>query len=510
MYSLKSVSYRYPEQTTQALSEINLFFEEGEFVILAGPNGGGKSTLLRALMGVIPSHVGGAMKGEILFRNKSVGRMRVSELAGSVGIVFQDPETQITNLTVGEEVAFGPENLCWDCATIQKLTTEALVLMELTGFEQRSVLSLSGGQKQRLSLAALLAMKPEVLILDEPMAHLDVWGLVSLVGAIEEAKKHCKLIVLATHFLDPFLHLATRLIVMDHGMVQADIAASEIPNYIESFENWGIQVPQILEMKKRGAIAPIQSPQNRGTQGDLISVKDIHYRYAHDEKDVLTGVSIDFGWNERIALAGRNGSGKSTLARLLVGLRKPTRGRIVSCGRGVLTLQYPTLGFITASVQEEIVFGSRLGTHEVASLLDRFDLSRYAGKSPFQLSAGEQRRLAIASALAQEPDLLVLDEPTAGVDLRNTQIILSEIKSFAGSVLHITHDPRVVANTERAVVMERGGVVFDGMQSEMEKTIVQRLGYDRISAVAKLAIDQGLWRGIPLVPDQLSDEEESS
>lgn len=204
MFQVKNFSFSYPNSYKKSLDDINLNLNKGEVVLIVGPNGGGKTSLLKSLMGIIPSMTGGNSEGKVEFLKKPVSSYSVSKLAGEVGFALQDPENQITNLTVWEEAIFGPANLKWTPDKIIKESTNALVTMDLKDIQEKPVLSLSAGQLQRLSIASLISMHPSVLILDEPVSNLDPHGVFSVTKALESIKKTADLIIISTHLIDPF------------------------------------------------------------------------------------------------------------------------------------------------------------------------------------------------------------------------------------------------------------------------------------------------------------------
>jgi energy-coupling factor transporter ATP-binding protein EcfA2 len=529
MIHIKGLSFTYPESVNPALHDISLELHEGEVVLLAGPNGGGKSTLLKAILGIVPQVTGGTISGHVMIGEKSVRQLRTSELAGKIGIVLQDPESQVSNLTVGDEVRFGPANLCWPKVEVYKQAAQALHKLGIAELEPVSVLALSGGQLQRLSLAALLAMKPEVLILDEPVTNLDPLGVDMVITALRAIKSQVKLMIISSHWLDPFLDLATRLIVFEHGRVALDDTPVRLASQPELLGEFGVQVPQVFLLRQKLAksglalpadqtlptsfneweICPTEFSASTHVQS-IVDIENVSYRYPklRGGSQPLSDIDLTLFQGEHVALVGHNGTGKSTLARLIASLLKPTTGRIIrhDLNRIGLMLQKPTLGFLEPTVRQELAFGLPKNAEtkaRVEKYLHLFELSPYADQLPFHLSGGEQRRLSLATAMIAQPELLILDEPTAGLDSLQVGTFLQLLKSFVGTVVHITHDTRIVgAEVDRAIVLGGGQVAFAGHPALMTDELLKALGYDLVNTTIEFCMGH-LKQGFPMLPSQL-------
>jgi energy-coupling factor transporter ATP-binding protein EcfA2 len=518
---IKGFSFFYPDSSVPALRDLDLEFHDQEVVLLAGPNGSGKSTLIKSILGIAPRFTGGKATGEILYEGKPVSSFQVIHLAGRIGVVLQDPESQISNSTVWDEVTFGPANLCLPVEEILAQSERSLSAMGIDHLRECSVLALSGGQLQRLSLACLLAMQPKVIILDEPVAHLDPWGVASVVEALKIAQTKVGLIIISSHWLDPFIELASRVVIISEGHIALDFPARDLYQYFARLDNLRVEIPQVCRIYRTLSQQGLRIPASlslpnlgpsvgikpiKGLQAQLgkklLQVSHVAYQYPSGEKP-LSDVSMPLHASSNTVLVGHNGVGKSTLARLLAGLTKPTDGVIESViSRPALMLQKPTLGFLGNTVTEEIAFGLRLSQHQVEEWLDRFSLLELREQSPFKISGGEQKRLALAAALVQRPDLLILDEPTVGLDAYQAQVLLKILGDSHSSILCITHDPRVVANVERVVALGGGRVIFDGPAYGLNAGLINYLGFQHVSATARLAMES-IDQGIPMIPEQL-------
>ncbi|HSX39145.1 MAG TPA: ATP-binding cassette domain-containing protein, partial [Candidatus Saccharimonadales bacterium] len=482
----------------------------------AGPNGGGKSTLLKALLGVVPTYTRGTLTGKILYQDKPVSSFNITSLAGQIGIVLQDPETQISNLSVWEETTFGAGNLLFTKDDIIANATDALQHVGIIGLRDNMVFSLSGGQLQRLSIASLLAMKPKVLILDEPLTNLDPIGVASVTKALQKIRNFVDIMVIATHWLDPFLSFATRLVVLSKGELALDIPVNKIGMYLPELTHAAVEIPQLVRIEqtlKRQHIASqddikslrpvIDDLGSTSVTSQLVSAKYLGYRYPKGSMP-LDSVTFDIGFSQRIAIVGHNGEGKTTLANLLLGLRKPTKGKLqVHTQKFAYLLQKPTLGFLTTNVVDEIAYGGQVSSERVTALLRIFNLGMYIKHSPFELSGGEQRRLALAVAFSSSSDLMVLDEPTAGLDSEQFGAFVGAMTTYTGTSVYITHDPRLVGNYVRQVlVLGKGMLLLHGSTAQLTREMLEYLGYPHINPTVSLAC-RFLSKGIPMIPEEL-------
>lgn len=521
MLTVHDYSYTY-ENGTEALKNVDFNVSSEEFVLLAGPNGGGKSTILKSILGIIPRYSGGRADGVILFEGNPVVDYAITGLAGKIGIVLQDPESQISNLTVWEEVTFALGNLLYQKDVILHRAADALTHMDLTDLKNQQVHELSGGQLQRLSISTLIALKPSIIIFDEPLANLDPLGVESVVNALVKIKEFVDIIIIASHWLDPFLDLATRFLVIDSGKLVLDVDSAILGAHIDKLAAHRIEVPhryrindvlhkQGVEVETRKGVIDLPAstslqplPTENLPEGKTaIELDQVTYTYVNGIT-ALEEVNVDLEEGSRTAVIGRNGSGKTTLARLLAGIRKPSSGDVVRHTTCVgMMLQKPSLGFITSSVQDEMLYGTNLEESEVVPLLDYFDLLEYRDKSPFELSEGEQRRLALALAISNKQELVILDEPTAGMDARYVQFVLEVMADYKGIAIFITHDSRLLGEfVKRVIVLKRGRVDFHDSVRQLSRLHMEHLGYQAVNATVALAI-RYLNTRIPMLPEQL-------
>jgi energy-coupling factor transport system ATP-binding protein len=458
--------WRHAGRQAWAVRRLDLRVEAGERVLLLGASGAGKSTLLAALAGLLDASGGGESEGELRVDGRSPRDAR-----DATGIVFQDPETQIVMARAGDDVAFGLENHCVPTAVIWPRVHRALAQVHFPYPEDRSTAALSGGEKQRLAIAGALALRPRLLLLDEPTANLDAAGA----GSVREtlAELRAMTLVLVEHRIADSLPLVDRVVVIEAGGgVVADGAPRDVfARYGARLAELGVWVPA----------APPAAPTARATFGaELVRADAVAFRYPGMDAWALDGVDVSVRAGEALAVTGPNGSGKSTLALLVAGLLRPARGHVTLDGAEPWSLparrlvarvgtvfQNPEHQFVTGRVQDELMVGPlRAGrdpsdARQIAmDLLERLGLSRLAAANPFTLSGGEQRRLSVATALATAPPLLVLDEPTFGQDRRTYAGLVALIAAHCdggGAALFATHDDDLVASLADRTLRISGG-----------------------------------------------------
>lgn len=563
MINIKEFSFWYPGISQPALEDVTLSIGKGEFNLLVGPSGCGKSTLLLAMNGVVPQLTGGKVKGRIQINQMDTRETPVSKLSGSVGLILQDPESQLTNLFVYDEIAFGPENLNLAEEQIVERVDEALDLTGINHLKSRSVFALSGGQKQRVAIAAALAMKPSILLLDNPTSNLDPVGEDETYQTIREMRLNNPelTIVLAEHRPDSIVDLADRLIVIDKGRV---IESGEPRRVYSSLgmqlkDDYGVFLPQTtefaIELKRRNYkiketplsveevvsavldldINWIENKPEQLEQGnpesqiktDVVNISDVHFSYQTGVKAV-NGASLSISEGEFVCFVGENGSGKTTLAKLMVGLLKPSNGTIELFEKDLQSIplqellgsvgyvfQYPDHQFITNNVYDEIAFSLRamkLSEEEiyirVENALKLFALDNLRKSSPNMLSKGQKRRLSVATMLVTRPKLLILDEPMTGQDqynIVNLLSILNDLRKHGTSIIDITHDMEHVASfADRVIGLCEGKIIFDGAPSTLfdQKSVLDKL-HIKAPPIAEV-IDSLKMKGLPISKETIT------
>lgn len=514
------LSVSYPFQQKNVLKGINIQINKGEKVLLLGPSGGGKSTLALALNGIIPRSIEAKMSGKVMIDGSDPNELSFREISERVGILFQDPETQFCMLTVEDEVLFGLENLGLPREEMEMRLEKSLDLVGLKNWRKAQINELSGGMKQKLGLACLLAMDPEVFILDEPTANLDPASTEEIFQLfIELSQKLNKTLLFIEHKLDHLLPYLERVIVLGkEGEVIADGPPRDIFNdkYSEIKEQ-GIWVPQICkyakELEQQGMIwspyplteeewkenietyqrdfeAPeikINNQKIHDTPNDEISLLQLkNVSFSYQNHHVLNNINFSISSGDFVALLGPNGAGKSTLSKMLINLITPEKGEIylnntpfsklktTEIFRNVgFVFQNPEHQFICDTVELELAYGLKiLGWSQeqwqprVEELLEEFHLSEQRQNNPFSLSQGQKRRLSVATMLTNDQQVLILDEPTFGQDFANTNVImnlLNELNQNGKTILMITHDMELVSEyANKVILLNEKEIAFQG------------------------------------------------
>lgn len=491
-YEIRDLNFSYPEQRVSVLNHLDLTIEAGEFVVLCGASGSGKSTLLRQLKTVLAPH--GTRSGEILFQGIPLEEIDQRAQSARIGFIGQSPDNQIVTDKVWHELAFGLESLGYDTPTIRQRVAEMASFFGIQEWFYRDVAELSGGQKQILNLASVMVMQPSVLILDEPTGQLDPIAASEFLTVLGKLNRELGTTILLTeHRLEEVFPLASRVLVLDrgrilcagtprdigaalksagHAMFLAMPAAMRIwaaveddmpcPVTVREGRNWLEERSQRQAMKEL-PVEVIPTP----AQETVISANDVWFRYEKQHSDVVKGLSFSVRRGEFLAILGGNGTGKSTTMKLLAGLLKPYRGEISVNGRLGVLPQNPQALFVKKSVREdlnEVLLGER-GFREkcVEDAARLCRLENLLDRHPYDLSGGEQQRAALAKILLREADILLLDEPTEGLDAEFKQVfadILQELLRRNVTILMVSHDIEFCAQyAHRCALFFDGGIL---------------------------------------------------
>jgi energy-coupling factor transport system ATP-binding protein len=449
--------WRYAGRKAWACRGVDLHIAPGERVLLVGPSGAGKSTLLRAIAGLLDADTAAEQEGAITLDGEPATRAR-----HRVGMLFQDPEAALVMSRAGDDVAFGLENAGVPRDQIWPRVDAAMAAVGFRYGRERSTAALSGGEQQRLALAGALVRRPAALILDEPTANLDPAGSALVLDLVDRAVAQSgATLVIVEHRVDAAVRLVDRVVVLEpgRGVVDDGTPAEVFADRGSALAAAGVWVP-----------APWGPPRPHRTAGPggspLLRAEAVSRSYPRSAQPALVEVDLELRQGQATAVTGPNGSGKSTLAMLLAGLDRPDRGNVHLvdrpdrplhqwrardlCRRVGTVFQDPEHQFVTPTVRDELIIGPhRAGIDPAAAgrradeLLVRLKLDRLAAANPFTLSGGEKRRLSVAAALATEPDLLVLDEPTFGQDATTWAELLDlcvQLRAAGTSILAVTHD----------------------------------------------------------------------
>lgn len=549
---LRDVSFTYKHRHVPSISGITLQVEQGEFLLLTGATGCGKSTLLKTLNGLIPHESGGVLTGEILIDGQSTREHGVADLSRTVGMVFQNPDDQIFSTTVFDETAFILENMGLEAEQVTLQVNTALQLVGLADKADASVHALSGGQKQRLAVAAVLAARPKVLALDEPISQLDPQGAAELLSVLKQLNTHLGItVIIVEHRLHEVLPLCSKVAIMDAGQLIWQGTRDEAFNCQELFSAHGLRLPQPvtichrLGVEVRSAqvadavdaicqhyavpachlepgIAAATGRTDRPLQPPAIVIRNVVFHYGNPEQVVLREVDLVVPPGQFIALMGNNGAGKSTLLHLMGGLLKPVKGQVQVLGHTTaatssevgMVLQNPDFMLFNNTVRDEIAFGLRqrhtspeqAWTESCRVLAERLGLSGLEEDFPLALSRGQRLRVAIAAVLACKPPVLLLDEPTTGQDIGHIEDIAQLLREYTeqgGSIIFCTHDTEVAARfADRVVVMCQGRITADGLPAEVFQNEAM-LKIAGLKPPAALLIARALYGGIALTVEEV-------
>jgi energy-coupling factor transporter ATP-binding protein EcfA2 len=493
MITTSNLTVRYPRAAIPAVFDLNLHISEGETVLLLGPSGSGKSTLAQTLAGLIPHNIFARVSGELQVSGIDVLTARPGELASQVGLLFQDAESSFATLVVEDEIAFGLENLQIPPGEMPARIQSSLSQVGLPGFRFRRLETLSGGEAQQIALAALLAMSPAVLILDEPTANLDPRSTREFFETLTRLRGQ-RTILLIEHKLDACFHLVDRVILLkgDGSLLAAGDPKEVYNHHLQEIEEAGIWIPDSYLAQTGTTPSPVRTSTGDESEAAVpaVSVRGLTFAYPN-QGPVLRDLFMDIPQGDFLALIGANGSGKSTLACHLMGLLpEPPQGEIEIFGDPIASLslaeltervgyvfQNPEHQFVTDNVEDELAYSLKVRkwpeaeiTKRVDIMLARFQLNQQAQQNPFTLSQGQKRRLSVATMLAAGQKLLILDEPTFGQDRRTASALMDSLVDLnrrGVTILMISHDMRLVRNfADRVAVLVDGQIIFTGPPEE--------------------------------------------
>lgn len=508
----QNFSFQYYSQAEPTLKNINLTIYEGEKVLICGPSGSGKSTIGHCINGLIPHSYKGEISGSLNIMGKDASTLNIFERSKMVGTVLQDTDGQFIALTVGEDIAFSLENDCIPQEDMFEIVQDVARLVDMDHYLKQSVHHLSGGQMQRVAVAGVLVNDVEILLFDEPLASLDPATGQHVVGLIDRLQKEMKkTVIIIEHRLEDVLtHPVDRIIVVDHGEIIADMDPHQLlasnllskvgirePLYIKAAKYAGCRITKEMQPGhidtfhvdacKEQLIQWFRETTLSGpvkTNEPILELKNISFQYENGAFS-LKDVSLSFQKGEMVSIIGKNGAGKSTLSKLICGFERPNSGKIYYAGNDVtgdtiaerskrvgMVLQNPNHMISKHMIFDEVAFGLELrGVPEKERTERVLETLKICGLYPFRnwpisaLSYGQKKRVTIASILALEPEVIILDEPTAGQDLRHyTEIMefLVSLNKKGKTILMVTHDMHLMLEyTPRAIVINDGRVIAD-------------------------------------------------
>jgi energy-coupling factor transport system ATP-binding protein len=508
--SIENLTFTYQGNERPTLKNINGQIKDGTFMVVMGHGGAGKSTLCCSFNALIPKFFRGKYQGRVLVNGQEVARCQVAEMSRLVGLVLQDFEAQLFSTNVELEMAFGPENHCLLRPEIERRIQRYLTFVGLEKLRHREPASLSGGQKQRLAIGSVLALEPKILVMDEPTTDLDPFGREEVLSVAKSIREEGRTLLIVDHEPETAV-TADQIWLIRDGQIVSQGPPSEILVDGPTMESCGIKtlpmvelfhsmnwpgnpltVERAIELIQRHnltqrcerKVATVSTGHTKGSP--ILKAEELRYIYPTYHVEALRGLDLSIREGEFIAILGQNGSGKTTLAKHFNGLLKPTSGRMLVQNKPTTeyshrelsrwvgyVFQNPDHQIFARTVAEEVGFGLKmqgeiLKTIEkrIAEVLEVVGLQGYEQKVPFALTKGERQRVAVASVLAAQPQVIILDEPTTGLDYRhqrNMMEMLKRLNRYGHTIIIITHSMWVAAEyANRTIVMKDGFILSDG------------------------------------------------
>jgi energy-coupling factor transporter ATP-binding protein EcfA2 len=508
--SIEDLTFTYQGNERPALQNIQGEIEEGTFLAVMGHGGAGKSTLCCGLNALVPKFFRGKYQGRVLVRGQEVARHRVSEMSRLVGLVLQDFEAQLFSTNVELEMAFGPENHCLPRQEIERRIQRYLSFVRLEKLRNREPATLSGGQKQRLAIGSVLALEPRILVMDEPTTDLDPLGRQEVLSVAKSIREEGRMLLIVDHEPETAV-TADQVWLMRDGRVVSQGLASEVLVDGSTMESCGIKPLPMVELfhsmnwpgnpltvdaaieliqkhhltrRRKMKAKTVSFVSSKGSS--ILKAEELRYTYPTYYVEALRGIDLFVQEGEMIAILGQNGSGKTTLAKHFNGLLKPSSGRMWVQNKSTTAyshrelarwvgyvFQNPDHQIFARTVAEEVGFGLKMQAEtpktiekRVTEALEVVGLQGYEQKGPFALTKGERQRVAVASVLAAQPQVIILDEPTTGLDYRHQRNMMEMLKRLNRSghtIIIITHSMWVATEyANRTIVMNDGRILSDG------------------------------------------------
>lgn len=485
---IKDLSFQYSGKKQYALEDINLEIEKGELILLLGRSGSGKSTLIKCINGLIPNRYEGNYNGNVFIDGIRIKGASLAKLSEIVGTLMQEVGKQLIISNVEDDVAFGPCNLGLSYEEVKNRVYNALESVKALHLKDRDINELSGGEKQRVAIAGVLAMKPKIILMDEPLANLDSEGVKLVQEQIKKLHEDGKTIIIAEHRAEEILNIGVdRIIIMDNGKI---LKETENEDDLLTFSNI-IKVPARIFLKNKVQTLKEIPFQKSVLSIGKIAVKFENVSFSYNGKPALKNINLEIYEGERIALLGNNGAGKSTLSKLILGLIKPTNGKVILYGMDTrekevyelapyvgLVFQDPFNMLFAKIVREELSYGPKninVPYEEINKRVEETakscNIEHLINYSPFASSYGEKKRICVGSILTILPKILILDEPTAGQDYFSYTSFMNFVLSLKDRVrtfILITHDTDLaIEYSDRTIILADGCIIADGPTREV-------------------------------------------
>ena len=501
---IKDLKFQYMGSRKPTISIPYFSIEEGESILITGKSGSGKSTLIQCINGIIPHIVNGTLKGEVSIFGKPVSGSTVPEISRVVGTLLQDPERQVINYKVEEEIAFAPENFNLPREEILERIDQSIRAVGIENLRGRETSKLSGGEMQRVALAAVLSMDPRILILDEPTSNIDPEGTRDIFQFLREEKGK-RTIIIVEHKVERVLPFVDRIVVVDDGKIALDGRKDDLINEAQDLLELGIEIPRHILLANRLGISTVDPAEIREVAIEKGMLPEARPRVQTDEFVMEADVKVEYneGFNLRTplrvrkgaitAIMGRNGAGKSTLLKALIGFIDADRAKVESplkinweiMADPDLQTRGTTLGYLPQSfdlmlinktVERELHYSIKVrklkGMEDtVKDLMELFSLTQYSKSDPLTLSQGQRRRVAMGATLAGGVKIIMMDEPTSGQDYMHKENLgreLTELRERGYTFIIVTHDSRFVYKfADRIIVVDNGQLAMEGTPEEV-------------------------------------------
>ncbi|MFX0547703.1 ABC transporter ATP-binding protein [Hathewaya histolytica] len=495
--NIENVTFNYPECSESAIKDINLKVNEGELVLIVGPSGCGKSTLIRLINRLVPSYCGGTIIGNVYLKGKNIEDMAPLEIVKQVGMVYQHPEKQIILQDIEREIAFGLENLNTDIDSMKRNVAEVISLLGLNDIKNKQTDEVSGGQKQRIAIASVLSMDPDIILFDEPISQLDPIGAEEVLNSIKKLNAEMgKTVILVEQRLDKCFSMADRIIFMEEGNIIGEGKPRNIPENINKkyhlpsltylFKSSGRKDHPVDLKEARQSIEGIKidklnSSNTLSSKEPIMEVKKLKFSYSKGE-EILKDISFNLNRGEVLTVMGENGAGKSTLFKIITGLMEGYKGNIYIKGKNIRKMKEEKLKYVgylsqnpndyfgRENVFEEVGYTLKnIGEYnkdKIEEVLHLLNINHLRNKNPRDLSGGEKQRVAIACTLVTDPEILILDEPTRGMDSlakENLGDIINTLKNKGKSIVLVTHDTNFSGDySDRVMLLFHGQIIAIG------------------------------------------------
>ena len=491
--NIKNTTFNYPDSKKSAIKNINLTINEGEFVLIVGPSGCGKSTLVRLLNRAVPDYYGGTIKGEVYIKGNNIEFLNKKQTVENVGMVYQHPEKQIVLQDVEREIAFGLENFNTDINTMKRNVSEVISLLGLNKIRDKQTTEISGGEKQRVAIASVVSMDPDIIAFDEPISQLDPISAEEVLNSIKKLNRDLgKTIILVEQRLDKCFHMADRIIFMENGEIIGQGTPKNIPENVVKkyhlptityiFKEAGLKTLPITVKEGRDIIKDNKfqnlKEDKLNDQEVIMDVKKLNFEYERGYK-ILKDVSFQLHKGEIMTVMGENGAGKSTLFKIIAGMIDKYKGKIFIENKNIksskLNEKVKKIGYLSQNpndyfgrktVIEEVGYTLKnLGAYSegrIKEVMELLNITHLKDKNPRDLSGGEKQRVAIACTIITDPEILILDEPTRGMDAEAKENLGTIIKSLAKdgkSIVVITHDSDFAGEYSNSVMLMFNGEI---------------------------------------------------